>query len=127
MKKFLILSLFLLLGCTKAGEYQFFGEQVVIRWAGEDFVFMSKEETRDLALELCNTRFNSGSVSLLKRTFGGGEDWDYYLCNAAKATVSPKRNENLDSSLNDARQKCTDRGLKTGTEEFGKCVLKLSK
>lgn len=129
MKNFLLISFFLVLGCTKAGEHLFYGEQVAIRWAGEDFVFMSKEETRDLALDLCKTRFDSGSVKLLKREFGGGEDWDIYLCNASKASVSPKKTDDgsMKTSIDNAKKKCLDRNFKIDTEEFGKCVLKLSK
>ena len=127
LKYLLLFSFFILLSCTKAGEHIFYGEQVVIRWAGEDLRFLSKEETRDMATNLCNERFRSNSVTLQKRTFGGGEDWDYYICDAPKAQIKPRQtNEDFDD-LGEAKQKCINRGLVLGTEEFGECVLKLSK
>ena len=130
MKLLLNIFVFLLIiGCDKAGTYKFYGENIQIRWASQalDFEWLSKEETRDLAQDLCETRFNSGSVTFIKRTFGNWMDYDYYQCDAPKAEISPREILDDSDSLTDAKQKCLNRGLQTGTEEFGECVLKLSK
>lgn len=37
------------------------------------------------------------------------------------------RSESSSVLLEDAKKKCTELGFKTGTEQFGKCVLQLSK
>ena len=125
---FNILIIIFLTSCVKSGSHKFYGDTLQIVWAGDaDFKFLSKEETRDIAQGLCNTRFNSGSVTFLKRTFGYGMDYDYYQCDAPKAEISPKEISDDSDSIANAKQKCLNRGLQTGTEEFGECVLKLSK
>lgn len=126
---FYILIPFLLIGCDKAGMHKFYGENIEIRWASQvpDFNFLSKEETRDIATKLCNERFNSSSVSFIKRTWGNWNDYDYYQCDAPKAEISPREISDDSDSIANAKQKCLNRGLQTGTEEFGECVLKLSK
>ena len=124
---FNILIIIFLTSFVKSGSHKFYGDTLQIVWAGDaDFKFLSKEETRDIAQGLCNTRFNSGSVTFLKRTFGGGMDYDYYQCDAPRAEISPREILNDSDSITDAKQKCLNRGLQTGTEEFGECVLKLS-
>lgn len=66
-----------------------------------------------------------GSVEHLT-TFSGFADT--YICDApiAKTNYSPEEKETIDTKLNTAKQKCKDRNPTPGTEEFGKCVLKLS-
>ena len=56
-----------------------------------------------------------------------GMDYDYYQCDAPKAEISPNEISDDSDSIANAKQKCLNRGLQTGTEEFGECVLKLSK
>ena len=129
MKKYLLLIFVsFLISCTKAGEHYFKGDVVVIRWAGEDFIFLSKEETRDMAINFCKQRFNSETVSYQKRIFGGGEDWDFFKCDAEKANLNlDNKPQNLNTVLEESKKKCIERGKKEGTEEFGECVLRLSK
>jgi hypothetical protein len=43
------------------------------------------------------------------------------------STIDSSRDARDALSLNDAKSKCLELGFKQGTEEFGKCVLKLSK
>ena len=43
------------------------------------------------------------------------------------AEISPREISDDSDSIANAKQKCLNRGLQTGTEEFGECVLKLSK
>tara|TARA_E500000178_G_scaffold182626_1_gene181173 strand:+ start:1727 stop:1969 length:243 start_codon:yes stop_codon:yes gene_type:complete len=58
----------------------------------------------------------------------GTGQYDTYKCDApiAKTNFSPEDKETIDTKLNTAKQKCKDRNLTEGTEEFGECVLKLS-
>lgn len=62
-----------------------------------------------------------------------GSEYNYYNFDCVKAqTLSPPHKPSYKPpatsvTLDEAKDKCSSLGLKTGTESFGKCVLQLSK
>ena len=145
MRKILIILLTIITSsCTMPGEHFFKGDKVFIAWAGDTPIFLSRETTQKKAIELCHERFESKSVTWKPGNCSITTDgliwadrcshriraasWDAYICDApiAKTNYSPKEKETIDTKLNIAKQKCKDRNLTKGTEEFGECVLKLS-
>jgi len=51
---------------------------------------------------------------------------------SSKTPIEPSKDisihgEIADKSMSDAKQKCLDLGFKVSTEQFGKCVLRISK
>ena len=53
----------------------------------------------------------------------------YKACgpSAARAKQTSQKSANSNSDLTDAKSKCSDLGFKKGTDQFGNCVLKLTK
>ena len=131
------------LGCSIEGDYSIRGDKIEVLYAGDfSIVGLSREETQSIALEVCKKRFGSETVTWkpgkcyvtdkrcsTKWSGKGGTGFaDTYICDApiAKTNYRPEEKETIDTKLNTAKQKCKDRNLTPGTEEFGKCVLKLS-
>tara|TARA_S200002703_G_scaffold153357_1_gene154858 strand:- start:12 stop:452 length:441 start_codon:yes stop_codon:yes gene_type:complete len=145
MKKILIILLTIITSsCSTQGNHIFKGDRVEVLFNG-DFTLpglaLSREETQKIAVQLCKKRFGSQTVTWkpgecyvtdkrcsTKWSGSGAGFADAYICDApiAKTNFSPEETETIDTKLNIAKQKCKDRNLTPGTEEFGECVLKLS-
>jgi hypothetical protein len=90
------------------------------------------------ATEIC-TRFGGiNEYPKYRSTAPTGWIFYYYRCNGfppspavTKEVSLPQNKEpekiSIGLNLEDARKKCQELGFETGTEAFGKCVLKLSK
>lgn len=69
----------------------------------------------------------------VKVHFTGGVAYGLILATASSNPISNYQCEDLrfytssDAGIGDAKAKCKDLGFKIGTDEFGKCVLQLSK
>ena len=138
----------MLSGCASNGiaDYRGFGvnsERVTEPTSSNNYrgVLVEKspvaaEALESRAAEICSSR---GGLKISPRyTNTAPIGWKFYefRCNGPAPISSqpqqqiaptPQTQNQVGMEIGEAKSKCTDLGFKTGTEAFGKCVLRLSK
>ena len=85
-----------------------------------------------VANSYCNERGKPGGVLDLSSRGTAGSDYITYVFTCNTQTFQPQQTSfpqitTPKTSMDSAKAKCSDLGFKSGTQEFGKCVLQLSK
>ena len=95
---------------------------------------VSQQAASNLATQNCRLRgFDGANMDRAPYDMGFMRKWQHhYSCYKAApiqapSTTSPQISRNPSGNINESKDKCKELGFKQGTEQFGNCVLKLSK
>lgn len=124
----------LVAGCVSAGvSHTYSNGGNVLSYSGNEYL----SAAQSAADQSCAARFSDRPKAKITQQTPAPYGNTYYgfVCQKPEASISaaspviqssPSLN-NTATTLDDAKKKCSELGLKSGTEAFGKCVLQLSK
>lgn len=126
----LILSAFLLAACTSSRPAKGYYEHPTIEDPSGTIWAIDSQTKRRLEVEC----WQFGGVNEASFKQISSQVWSY-KCNNHPSLLKQKEQTkqvkspsiNLSGDINGSKQRCADLGFKAGTEEFGKCVLQLSR
>ena len=110
-----------------------FGDRQACAFSSAGVLASTHEELAVKAINTCNQAMPGGTGCQIYAI----DSNIVYSPYATQASSTPMSRPTINSnpppatsnsiSIKDAKSKCSDLGFKTGTEDFGKCVLKLTK